>query len=221
MKPQHHITPIEKTAHYSTLGEATEKVKYLWIVCHGYGQLAKHIIHKFSEIYTEEHLFIAPEGLSRFYWNEEKGQVGASWMTKENRLQEIADYADYLQQLYDHYKPLCSPNVKLVGFGFSQGVATIWRWLMAKKPTAASLIMWAGMTPEDLSYKEDKDYLDTIHISLVYGLSDQYLTQKRIKFQKNLEIAQGLNIDHYSFEGEHVVHRETLKNLLPKLLGDE
>lgn len=221
MIPQHHTTPIEKTAHYSTLGEASKKVKYLWIVCHGYGQLAKHIIHKFSTIYSEAHLFIAPEGLSRFYWNEEKGQVGASWMTKENRLQEIADYTDYIDQLYSHYKPLCSPDVKVVGFGFSQGVATVWRWMMEKKPALSSLIMWAGMTPEDLSYKEDKSYLAAIRIFLVYGLSDQYLTPKRIRFQKDLEISQGLRIGHFEFDGVHEVHRDTLKKLLPELLNDQ
>ncbi len=221
MLPQHHTTPIEKTAHYSTLGEANTQVKYLWIVCHGYGQLAKHIIHKFSDIYTSEHFFVAPEGLSRFYWNEAKGQVGASWMTKENRLQEIEDYVDYLQQLHDHFKALCHPNVSVLAFGFSQGVATIWRWMMAKKPALQSLIMWGGMTPEDLSYRVEAPYLNTINFSFVYGLSDQYLTEGRIKFQKSIEKEQGLHIAHYSFNGKHEVKREVLKELLPKILGNE
>ena len=218
MKPQHHTTPIEKTAYYSTLGEANHTVKYLWIVCHGYGQLAKHIIHKFSDIHTPGHFFIAPEGLSRFYWNEEKGQIGASWMTKEDRLQEISDYADYLQQLHDHYKPLCHPQVKIVGFGFSQGVATIYRWMMAKKPPVESLIMWGGMTPEDLNYRTDASYFRNIKISLVYGLLDQYLTDKRIQFQRKVEEEQALTIKHYTFEGKHEVRREVLQQLLPHLL---
>lgn len=219
MIPNHHTTTIEKTAHYSTLGEANNKVKYLWIVCHGYGQLASQIIHKFSDIYTEEHFFIAPEGLSRFYWNEAKGQVGASWMTKENRLQEINDYVDYLQQLHDHYKTICHPAAQVIAFGFSQGVATIWRWMMAKKPSLNNLVMWAGMTPEDLDYRKDKTYLNSIRITLIYGLSDQYLTEDRIAFQRKIEEQQGLQIDHHTFEGKHVVNREVLRKLLPKLLS--
>ncbi len=219
MTPQHHTTPIEKTAHYSTLGEANTKVKYLWLVCHGYGQLAKHIIHKFTDIHTEEHFFVAPEGLSRFYWNEAKGQVGASWMTSEDRLHEIEDYTDYLQQLHDHYKAQCNPDVKVIAFGFSQGVASIWRWIMAKKPIISSLIMWGGMTPEDLSYKELSPYFKTMHISLVYGLSDQYLTETRIQFQQNFEEQQDLDIKHYTFDGKHEIKRDTLKSLLSSLIS--
>ncbi len=218
MTPQHHTTSIEKAAYYSTLGEANQKVKYLWIVCHGYGQLAKNIIHKFSDIITEEHFFVAPEGLSRFYWNESKGQVGSSWMTKENRLLEIEDYATYLQALHDKYRPLCHPDVKLIGFGFSQGVATIWRWIMARKPGVSSIIMWAGLTPEDLDYTLDSAYFQNVNISLVYGLSDEYLTEKAIQFQQKVEKEQGLDISHFSFKGKHMVDRSVLKALLPQLL---
>ena len=219
MTPQHHSISFEKTAHYSTLGEASPKVKYLWIVCHGYGQLAKHIIHKFTDILSEEHFFIAPEGLSRFYWNEAKGQVGASWMTKENRLDEIKDYSNYLQQLYEQYTDKCASDVKLVGFGFSQGAATIWRWVMEKQPKISSLIMWGGMTPEDLNYTPHKEYFSDVKLSAVYGLHDQYLTQDRIDFQLNFEKEQGLDIKHYTFEGKHEVKRDILKSLLPNLIG--
>lgn len=218
MTPQHHSTRVEKTAYYSTLGQANHKVKYLWLICHGYGQLAKNIIHKFSDIYTEDHFFLGAEGLSRFYWDEAKGQIGASWMTSEDRLNEIEDYANYLQQLHDHYKALCHPEVKIIAFGFSQGVATIWRWIMAKKPIVHSLIMWGGMTPEDLNYTKDSSYFKHINISLVYGLSDQYLTEERIEFQRKIEREQDLKIAHHSFNGKHVIDRSILKMLLPHLL---
>lgn len=209
-EPQHHTTRIEKTAHYSTLGEANVEVRYLWIICHGYGQLARNIIHKFSDIYTPQHLFIAPEGLSRFYWNEAKGQVGASWMTSQDRLHEIDDYADYLQQLYTHNKARCHPEVQVIAFGFSQGVATIWRWLMAHQPTLTSVIMWAGLTPEDIVYLPHKAYLEKLYIELIYGTSDQYLTQERMDLQMQLERDQNLHIEHYSFEGKHQISRDFL-----------
>ena len=215
---QHHKATVQKTAYYSTLGKANSKVKYLWIVCHGYGQLSSQIIHKFSDIATEEHLFIAPEGLSRFYWNESKGIVGSSWMTKQDRLDEISDYCDYLQNLLDQYLPLCSKETKVLAFGFSQGVATVWRWMMEKKPRLYALIMWAGMTPEDIDYLPYKEYLGEIAFYSIHGTSDQYLTQERVDFQKNLEKKQELDIDHYTFEGKHVVDRNTLKMLLPKFL---
>jgi predicted esterase len=214
----HHQTSVKKTAYYSTLGEANAKVKYLWIVCHGYGQLSSQIIHKFSSIATEEHFFIAPEGLSRFYWNEAKGQVGSSWMTKQDRLHEIADYSNYLQGLVDQYLPLCQADTKVVAFGFSQGVATVWRWMMDKRPSLHSLIMWAGMTPEDLDYLQAKNYLSTIAFSAIYGTQDQYLSEERVRFQMNLEIEQQLDIKHFTFDGNHIIDRSVLKELLPSLV---
>jgi len=215
---QHHNTTIQKTAYYSTLGEANVTVKYLWIVCHGYGQLASQIIHKFSDIATEEHLFIAPEGLSRFYWNEAKGQVGSSWMTKQDRLHEVKDYCNYLQGLLDRYLPLCHKNTKVMAFGFSQGVATVWRWMIRNKPQLHALIMWAGMTPEDLNFLEDSEYLSTISIFSVHGTQDQYLTEDRVNFQLRLEKEQQLNIEHFTFEGKHLIDRTTLYKLFPSFL---
>ncbi len=215
---QHHNKSIQKTAYYSTLGEPNIKVKYLWIVCHGYGQLSSQIIHKFSNIATDEHLFIAPEGLSRFYWNEAKGQVGSSWMTKQDRLHEITDYCNYLQDLLDQYLPLCNADTKVLAFGFSQGVATVWRWMMDKKPKLHALIMWAGMTPEDLDYKKDKEYLSSISFFAIHGTQDQYLTDERVEFQLKFEKDQQLDIQHSTFDGKHVVDRSTLQSLLPKFL---
>jgi len=216
--PTHHSTKFEKTAHYSVLGQANDKVRYLWIVCHGYGQLASQIIHKFSSVYTAEHLFIAPEGLSRFYWDQTKGIVGSSWMTKKDRLDEIADYCNFIQNLHDKHIPYCHPDVKVIAFGFSQGVATVFRWMMEKKPMLKSLIMWAGMTPEDLDYRSQHEYLSKIDFYSIHGTQDRFLTKERINFQKNLEQEQGLDIKHFQFEGKHVIEREILVNLFTKFL---
>ena len=218
LKPTHHTTPFQKTAYYSTLGTPDKKVKYLWIICHGYGQLAKHIIHKFSTIASDEHFFVAPEGLSRFYWNEAKGQIGASWMTSEDRLNEIEDYSNWLQQIHNQFKPLCHKEVKIIGFGFSQGVATIWRWMMAHKPKLNSVVMWAGMTPEDLDYKPHLAYLSHINIQLIIGDADQFLDEKYMQAQLTLEQEQGLNIRHHSFEGKHEIDRKVLSLLKDEFL---
>ena len=45
-------------------------------------------------------LLIAPEGLSRFY-HEDHESIGASWMTREERLEEIKDYLMYLDLVHD------------------------------------------------------------------------------------------------------------------------
>ena len=79
----HHI-PVKRQARYYTLGTLDTNTKHVYIVLHGYGQLASQIIHKFDDM-ADEVFIIAPEGLSRFYWDGMTGTVGASWMTKEDR----------------------------------------------------------------------------------------------------------------------------------------
>ncbi|MEI6312193.1 MAG: hypothetical protein WCP57_08045 [Bacteroidota bacterium] len=119
---QHKIS-VEKTARVFTLGnpDASE----VWILLHGYGMQASQMITYIEELPNENLFFIAPEGLSRFYWKGFEGNVVASWMTKEDRQDEINDYIKYLNQLIDIYQL----NTKKINvLGFSQGVATMSRW---------------------------------------------------------------------------------------------
>ena len=77
----------------------------MWVVCHGYRQLARRFIREFQGIAGAERRIVAPEGLSRFYLDEEGGphgpeaRVGATWMTREDRIAEIDDYVAYLDAL--------------------------------------------------------------------------------------------------------------------------
>lgn len=140
-----HTISISKTAHYYTIGTAGKHVRYCWIICHGYGQLAQHFIRKFDVIAKEDTFVLAPEALSRFYTEGLTGKVGASWMTKEDRLDEITDYSNYLTTLYNEFIPQFSNDVKIILLGFSQGCATQVRWIMQAFPKFDHLVLWAGM----------------------------------------------------------------------------
>jgi hypothetical protein len=63
MQEHHFSTP--RTARYFTLG-SPERSTDLWIVCHGYGQLASRFLERFRPIEAEQRGIVAPEGLSRF-----------------------------------------------------------------------------------------------------------------------------------------------------------
>ena len=91
----------KKTARYYTLGTLSENTKTVWFVCHGYGQLANYFLRNFKLLENEKTFVISPEGFHRYYLNGFSGRVGASWMTKEDRLNDIADYVAYLDQLYE------------------------------------------------------------------------------------------------------------------------
>ena len=217
---KNHKIKVPRTAHFATIGEPGPHIRYCWIACHGYGQLARNFIKRFDHFDDGQTLVIAPEGLSRFYWGGFTGEVVASWMTKGDRLDEIEDYTSYLSTLYDTYIPQLSPNVKIVLLGFSQGVATQFRWVMKAFPHFHHLILWAGLVPEDLDYRPHEDYFSTKQLHFIYGTKDPFLTEKRLAFHNEVIEKNNLNISVETFIGEHKVDREVLSRLYSKIKMD-
>lgn len=214
-----HKINVQKTAHYYTLGTPGPHIKNFWIVCHGYGQLASHLIRKFTEIDDGSTLILAPEGLSRFYWGGVSGKVAASWMTKGDRLDEIDDYARFLRTLYDLFKKQLPQNVSVTLLGFSQGCATQCRWIMKEFPAFDNLILWAGLLPEDLDYRPFQDYFSNKKMFFVYGKKDQYVTPERLNWQADFIKEQRLHFEIRTFEGKHEMDRATLRSIAEEL-GD-
>src|SRR5574342_952788 len=117
-------------ARYFTMGRA-DGSRQVWIACHGYGQLAARFLEKLRVLDDGHRYLVAPEGLSRFYLSESatERRVGASWMTREDRLAEIDDYIRYLDAVYaDVFGTLDRAQLSVHALGFSQGAATVSRW---------------------------------------------------------------------------------------------
>jgi len=210
---EHRKLKVERTAHYHTIGEANNNVTRLVIACHGQGQRSQFFVRRFDVLDDGKTFVIAPEGLSKYYLNGFSGNVGATWMTKDDRLDEIADYANFLQQLYDKYVPLLDGNVEIVLLGFSQGCATIIRWAMEKFPRVDRFILFAGMVPEDLDYRPHLDYFNSKKLTWIYGTSDPILTEKRLDFIRGVIREQQLDFEEKTFAGKHEMTREVLKSL--------
>lgn len=119
----------------------------LWLVLHGYGQLASAFLLACAPLAREGRRLVAPEALSRFYLRSGRGAIGASWMTSEAREQEIEDYVAYLDALVERCGASAS---RLNVLGFSQGVATAWRWTTRARRTPQRLIACGGGLPPDL-----------------------------------------------------------------------
>lgn len=122
----------------------------LWIVLHGYGQLATDFLAACAALDDGSRLIVAPEALSRFYdvrsplERHAAASVGASWMTREERAEEIVDQLHWLQQVHDHYRAIAAPSAPLTVLGFSQGTAAASRWVAHGGVTPAHLICWGG-----------------------------------------------------------------------------
>ncbi|MEJ2217163.1 MAG: hypothetical protein P8099_11165 [Gemmatimonadota bacterium] len=101
MMIERHIT-VSRVARYYTLGPPAIDAAEVWFVLHGYRQLAGRFLRRFEALDDGTRRIVAPEGLSRFYVDDDSGphgpgsRVGASWMTREDREREIDDYVAYL-----------------------------------------------------------------------------------------------------------------------------
>lgn len=210
MIEEHHLF-VQRTARLYSLGQLTDHTRYVVIACHGYGQLAKHFIRKFDAITREDTLVVAPEGLSRFYWGGLSGNVVASWMTKEDRLAEIADFTGYMTQVYERFTANLHRDARIILFGFSQGCATQLRWIASALPAFSELVLWAGSIPEDINYSPVQQYLKDKPLHFVYGDKDPFITPERVAQQKRLAQQLAMNYQVHHFRGKHTVEREALK----------
>src|SRR5690242_4086162 len=138
---QHHLS-TPRTARYFTLGNLQD-AKEIWFVLHGYGYLAEDFIKNFQALSYNNTLIIAPEALSRFYLRGFGGNIGASWMTREDRLSEIDDYILYLDNLYSEIIENTSVN-KITAVGFSQGGPAVLRWLANGKSKVDNVVLWSA-----------------------------------------------------------------------------
>lgn len=207
----HHFN-ISKSARVCNIGEPSVKTQKLWIVLHGYGQLAPYFIRKFQEIDDGESLIVAPEGLHRFYLKGYSGRVGATWMTKEDRLTDIADNHAYLNQIWNHYTALC-PNAKTGLIGFSQGAATAVRWFCQNPSPPQNLVIWSGAFPEDLNWFDDIPTLNKVRPTFLVGDNDEFYDEARIAEHNAWMKSKGLEFNIIRFSGGHDIYPETLLDI--------
>jgi predicted esterase len=196
---------VERKIRIETLGNSNSD--NLLVVLHGYGQLAKYFLKKFSPLEQENYYIVAPEGPHRFYLNGSNGRVGASWMTKELRELDIEENNQLLEKILTNLTEL--HNFKSISvLGFSQGAATVARWASTSLFEIDKLIIWASVFPPDINL----DFLINSFASrenyFVIGNKDIYFDE--IKKQKTIEFYKFLNFKVVLFEGGHDIETNSL-----------
>jgi predicted esterase len=215
----HHHLPITRHARYFTLGPGIGPVHELWYVLHGYGQLAQYFLRSFAPIDNGNRLIVAPEALSRFYLDAATAglhaeRVGASWMTREDREQEIADYVAYLDGLDAH---VCeglggrAPVTRVLGF--SQGAATGTRWVLGGRVPADELILWGGAMANEVNLDAPPDLLRRLRVTLVVGSEDRMLDRDLVTRQAAGLQTLGPRHRLVEYGGGHRVDPEVLAQL--------
>ncbi|NBB19292.1 phospholipase [Runella sp. CRIBMP] len=211
---QEHHLQVKRTARYFSLGTLNTHTKQIWFVLHGYGQLAQFFIKKFDVLNDSQTVIVAPEALSRFYLQGVSGRVGATWMTKEERAYEIDDYIFYLNQLYDTLlEERNLDDIQINMLGFSQGNATLLRWLNNDHVRYDRVVIWAGFFGNGVADVIDPAKLSNVPTTLVYGTQDEYLVQVDLaKYEADIK-ASIPHLEVVTFEGKHTIDPEVLKNL--------
>jgi len=219
MPREHHIQ-VGRTARYYTIGEPGPETRDVWFVCHGYGQLAGDFIRELEPIAEASRLIVAPEALSRYYLRTEptfhsaEAKAGATWMTREDRDSDIADYVAYLDALYDEiFARVQRENASVTVLGFSQGGATANRWLTRGRARADRLIMWGALLAGDSDLNQAATFFRNVQLTIVYGTRDQFAGEGMIADYEKLLREKNIPYELVTLDGGHRMDREALKKL--------
>ena len=198
-----HTLQVNRTARVITLGSPSAAATW-WVVLHGYGQLVTDFVSHFEDLATPDRAVIAPEALSRFYVDglETHEEVGASWMTRAAREEEIADYVAYLDRVVEHFRPDGpSPSIRVLGF--SQGAATASRWALLGDTTVDRLVLWGGAPAHDLDLAAHAERLAAMDPTLVAGTDDPYVTPERRTAARQRLAEHDVPVTVHTFDGGH------------------
>ncbi len=214
MGPKENHIKVTRTARYYSFGEINQNTVRIWVVLHGHRMLAGDFIKTFEEFAANGDFVIAPEALSRLYVEGDRGKTGASWMTKEDRENEISDYVDYLDQLFEKEIAWFRKDfpVDVVGLGFSQGAATLSRWLALGKSKVDKAVFWSGDLAQDVDYSKSEQFRNT-PIYLVFGSRDKYFPSDVQEAQVELLKKHRIEAKLHVFDGGHEVSAELIKQI--------
>jgi predicted esterase len=219
MIEESHIA-VTRTARYYTLGGDVRSPRELWFVCHGYGHLASYFARHFEALDDGTRLIVAPEALSRFYFGDPRRPhgpdaiVGATWMTREDREREIEDHVRYLDTLFAHVRGQRGrARARVTVLGFSQGVATVCRWLARGSARADRLVLWAGKIPADIFPVSAESPLRALTFTMVVGETDEYVTPLVAAEQEALLRDEKLAYEVCRFDGGHTMDAGILREL--------
>jgi len=200
---------ITKTARYYISGDI-ENATEVWMLIHGYAHSGAEMISHFETYAKPGRLFVAPEGLSRFYSRGFGGKPVASWMTSEDRLNEINDYVKYLDQVLLEIIPVeFKGEINLLGF--SQGVATATRWMNATQFKVSHLYIYAGRIASEL-VEPISPIFSKCHITYITGDKDKLISNEDQAAVLNLMKRLNARIIH--FDGGHEIVPEALNQFI-------
>ncbi len=140
---------------------------------------------------------VSVQGLHRFYRGR-TNQVVASWMTREDRDEAIADNLAYVAAALDDVAH--DDATRIVYAGFSQGVAMAFRAGVRGRDRASAVIAIGGDVPPELLADPSARFPSVL---IARADNDEWVTQDRYEADVAALTARGVPVTSLQYEGTH------------------
>jgi predicted esterase len=172
--------------------------KGLLVGFHGYMENAQIQMERLEAIPgSAAWTLVSIQGLHRFYRGRSE-QVVASWMTREDREEAIADNLAYVSAALDHVPH--DTSTRVVYTGFSQGVAMAFRAALLGVARARAIAAVGGDVPPELL---TDTALQFPPILFTRGARDEWLTQERFDRDVAALSARAVGLTTKVYDGAH------------------
>ncbi|HTH01344.1 MAG TPA: dienelactone hydrolase family protein [Vicinamibacterales bacterium] len=154
---------------------------------HGYMENARIQMERLAAIPgSSAWTLVSIQGLHRFYRGR-TDDVVASWMTREDRDEAIADNLGYVAAALEHVPH--DQSTRVVYTGFSQGVAMAFRAAVLGTARAVAIAAVGGDVPPELLEDQARRFPAVL---FTRGARDEWLTQPR--FDRDVTALSGRSI---------------------------
>lgn len=165
---------------------------------HGYMENAAIQMKRLEEIPgAAVWTLVAIQGLHRFYKGR-TGEVVASWMTREDRDDAIADNLAYIAAVLEQVPH--DASTRIVYAGFSQGVPMAFRAAVRGPGTAAGVIGVGGDVPPELLADPSAAFP---RVLLLRASRDEWYTQAKHDNDVAALTRRRVNLQVVAYDGTH------------------
>lgn len=199
------------------LVEPDDDPEALLVGFHGYGETAEEHLKTLRRISgAERWLLCAVQGLHPFY-KKNGEEVAASWMTRFDRENAIADNVRYVASVVELLKRR-HPTVERVAWvGFSQGVAMAYRAAAFSGHTSHALVALAGDVPPDVAGEPQLPAFPPVLIGR--GEDEEWYTEEQMSDDQSTLRDFGISLRTATFAGGHEWTVEFLDHVATFLLS--
>lgn len=198
---------------YLTMNNCTAGTKNIWMVFHGIGYLSRYFLPYFNELSPLENFIIAPQAPSKYYLDKTYRHIGASWLTREDTVNEIENNLRYINAVFEDMA--IPARCKLIVFGYSQGVSVAARWVAKSRIKCDQLVLFAGGIPDELTADDFQFQQGHAKVTFMVGDSDEFLSPGRMEREliKIERLFNGLATIQV-FKGGHEMQKTLINNIV-------